>query len=177
MRLCDWTFPPNVNFQSHAQSPLTPCPIGRKNFQKKICDWTAKLQSHDSVAKRVQNSEKNSSQMLIFTMRNVWKQPNFSYWIHWFRINWILNLKLNLKINLPIRKKFVLLQQHTYLASHQISALKVSLFFYYHGVHQRTAAVQRADKASKKQRVILRWRGESVAYTSKYQLFPAEKLS
>ncbi len=30
---------------------------------------------------------------------------------------------------MPIRKKFVLLQQHTYLASHQISALKVSLFF------------------------------------------------
>ena len=30
---------------------------------------------------------------------------------------------------LPYQKKFVLLQQHTYLASRQISALKVSLFF------------------------------------------------
>ena len=58
---------PSAKREISVARPIAPNPLSyrEKKFSKKICDWTAKLQSHDSVAKRVQNSEKNSSQMLI----------------------------------------------------------------------------------------------------------------
>ncbi len=47
-----------------------------------------------------------------------------------------------------------------------------SFFLYYHGVHQRAAAVRRADKTPEKQRIVLCRRNESIAHAATRQFFP-----
>ena len=74
------------------------------------------------------------------------------------------------------QKNAVSLQQQTYPASRKISALRVSLFYYYGTLHRQTTFIYAADCVTEEQWTHLHRWAESLAHITANQLFLLEEL-